>query len=64
MIGPRRRGGGKPCLRRIFPAVVQKIRDGKTSAIGALIGPVMKATRGQADAARVHQLILDRLDQS
>jgi len=25
------------------------------------VGAVMKATRGQADAARVRQLILDRL---
>jgi aspartyl-tRNA(Asn)/glutamyl-tRNA(Gln) amidotransferase subunit B len=43
------------------PDVVQKIRDGKTSAIGALIGPVMKATRGRADAARVRELIAERL---
>ncbi len=43
------------------PDVVQKIRDGKTSAIGALIGPVMKATRGRADAARVRELIIERL---
>ena len=29
------------------------IRGGKMAAVGALIGPVMKATRGQADAGRV-----------
>jgi aspartyl-tRNA(Asn)/glutamyl-tRNA(Gln) amidotransferase subunit B len=39
----------------------QKVRDGKVAAAGALVGAVMKATRGQADAARVRELILQRL---
>jgi aspartyl-tRNA(Asn)/glutamyl-tRNA(Gln) amidotransferase subunit B len=43
------------------PEVVDKIRSGKTAAAGVLVGAVMKATRGQADAARVHELILQRL---
>ena len=43
------------------PDVAEKIRDGKVAAAGALIGAVMKAMRGQADAARVRELILDRL---
>src|SRR6201994_3007761 len=43
------------------PDVAQKIRDGKVQAAGALIGSVMKATRGQADAGRVRELILERL---
>lgn len=43
------------------PAVADKVRDGKTAAAGALVGAVMKATRGQADAARVKELILERL---
>jgi aspartyl-tRNA(Asn)/glutamyl-tRNA(Gln) amidotransferase subunit B len=43
------------------PDVAQKIRDGKVAAAGALVGAVMKATRGQADAARVKELILGRL---
>jgi aspartyl-tRNA(Asn)/glutamyl-tRNA(Gln) amidotransferase subunit B len=43
------------------PAVVTKIRDGKTAAVGVLVGAVMKTTRGQADATRVRELILDRL---
>ena len=30
-------------------------------AIGVLVGAVMKATRGQADAGRVKELILSRL---
>ena len=42
------------------PDVAQKIRDGKVNAVGVLVGAVMKATRGQADAARVRQLILER----
>jgi aspartyl-tRNA(Asn)/glutamyl-tRNA(Gln) amidotransferase subunit B len=43
------------------PDVVAKIRDGKTAAVGALVGAVMKATRGRADATRVGELILERL---
>ncbi|WP_224280445.1 Asp-tRNA(Asn)/Glu-tRNA(Gln) amidotransferase subunit GatB [Streptomyces sp. LS1784] len=42
-------------------AIAAKIRDGKVQAVGALVGAVMKATRGQADAARVKDLILERL---
>ena len=44
------------------PAIAAKIRDGKVSAAGALIGSVMKEMRGQADAARVRELILERLN--
>ncbi len=43
------------------PGVAAKIRDGKVAAAGVLVGAVMKATRGQADAARVRELILQRL---
>ena len=43
------------------PDVVQRIRDGKLQAAGALIGQVMKAMRGKADAARVRELVLERL---
>lgn len=42
------------------PDVLEKIRDGKVQAAGALIGAVMKAMGGQADAARVRELILER----
>ncbi|GAA2465089.1 MULTISPECIES: Asp-tRNA(Asn)/Glu-tRNA(Gln) amidotransferase subunit GatB [Streptomyces] len=42
-------------------AVADKIRGGKIAAAGALVGAVMKATRGQADAARVRELILEKL---
>jgi aspartyl-tRNA(Asn)/glutamyl-tRNA(Gln) amidotransferase subunit B len=43
------------------PDVAAKVRGGKVAAVGPLVGAVMKATRGQADAARVRELILQRL---
>ncbi|MFD1860944.1 Asp-tRNA(Asn)/Glu-tRNA(Gln) amidotransferase subunit GatB [Aeromicrobium camelliae] len=43
------------------PDVAEKIRGGKVQAAGALIGAVMKQMRGQADAARVRELILEKL---
>lgn len=43
------------------PDVAARIRDGKLQAAGALIGAVMKDLRGQADAARVRELILEKL---
>ncbi len=46
------------------PDVLAKIQDGKVQAAGAVIGAVMKAMRGQADAARVRELILERAGQS
>ena len=43
------------------PDVVEKIRGGKVQAAGALVGAVMKATRGQADAAKVREIIMARV---
>jgi aspartyl-tRNA(Asn)/glutamyl-tRNA(Gln) amidotransferase subunit B len=43
------------------PDIVDKIKSGKVQAAGALIGSVMKQMRGQADAARVRELILERI---
>ena len=43
------------------PDVADKIRGGKVQAAGAIVGAVMKATRGQADAGRVRALIFERL---
>jgi aspartyl-tRNA(Asn)/glutamyl-tRNA(Gln) amidotransferase subunit B len=43
------------------PAAADKVRGGKVQAVGALVGRVMKATRGQADAAVVRRLLLERL---
>jgi aspartyl-tRNA(Asn)/glutamyl-tRNA(Gln) amidotransferase subunit B len=45
------------------PDVLAKIRDGKVQAAGAVIGAVMKAMKGQADAARVRELVLERAAQ-
>ena len=45
------------------PDVLAKIKDGKVQAAGAVIGAVMKAMKGQADAARVRELILERAAQ-
>ena len=43
------------------PGVAEKIRGGKVQAAGALIGQVMKATKGSADAAKVRELVLSTL---
>lgn len=42
------------------PDIVEKIKGGKVQAAGAIVGAVMKATRGQADAARVREIIMER----
>ncbi|WP_328992339.1 Asp-tRNA(Asn)/Glu-tRNA(Gln) amidotransferase subunit GatB [Kribbella sp. NBC_01245] len=43
------------------PDVVEKVRSGKPAAAGALIGAVMKDMRGQADAAKVRELVNAKL---
>ncbi|MCU1672933.1 MAG: gatB, partial [Frankiales bacterium] len=43
------------------PDTAAKIRGGKVAAVGALVGAVMKATRGQADASVVRRLLLEKL---
>ncbi|WP_402468839.1 Asp-tRNA(Asn)/Glu-tRNA(Gln) amidotransferase subunit GatB [Isoptericola aurantiacus] len=43
------------------PDVVEKVRGGNQGPVGAIIGAVMKSTRGQADAKRVRELILERI---
>ncbi|TFV60374.1 Asp-tRNA(Asn)/Glu-tRNA(Gln) amidotransferase subunit GatB [Mycobacterium sp. PS03-16] len=40
------------------PDIVEKIRGGKVAAAGAIVGAVMKATRGQADAAQVKEMVI------
>jgi aspartyl-tRNA(Asn)/glutamyl-tRNA(Gln) amidotransferase subunit B len=42
------------------PDVAEKIRGGKVAAAGAIVGAVMKATKGQADAKRVRELVIER----
>ena len=52
---------GYTALRKALaaqPDVVEKIRGGKVQAAGAVVGAVMKATGGKADAKRVRELIL------
>ncbi len=43
------------------PDAAEKVRSGKVAAAGALVGRVMKATRGQADATAVRALVLEKL---
>ena len=43
------------------PDVVAKVQGGKVQAIGALVGAVMKTTRGKADAATVKRMLEERL---
>jgi aspartyl-tRNA(Asn)/glutamyl-tRNA(Gln) amidotransferase subunit B len=43
------------------PEVADKVRGGKVAAVGPLVGAVMKSTKGQADAAAVRALLLERL---
>jgi aspartyl-tRNA(Asn)/glutamyl-tRNA(Gln) amidotransferase subunit B len=43
------------------PDAANKVRGGKIPAVGVLVGAVMKATRGQADAGAVRTILLDRL---
>jgi aspartyl-tRNA(Asn)/glutamyl-tRNA(Gln) amidotransferase subunit B len=43
------------------PDVVEKVRGGKVQALGALVGAVMKATKGKADAATVRRMLEERV---
>jgi aspartyl-tRNA(Asn)/glutamyl-tRNA(Gln) amidotransferase subunit B len=43
------------------PSIAEKIQSGKLQAAGAVVGAVMKTTRGQADAGRVRELLFERL---
>jgi aspartyl-tRNA(Asn)/glutamyl-tRNA(Gln) amidotransferase subunit B len=43
------------------PEIAGKIRGGNQAAAGVLIGAVMKATKGQADAKTVREMVLARL---
>src|SRR6185437_14052388 len=44
-----------------IPAFVEQFRGGKDGVINALVGQVMKQTRGRADARRVQELLRERL---
>lgn len=44
------------------PKVVEQIKGGKVKAIGALMGGVMRATKGQADAGEAREMILKQIN--
>jgi len=43
------------------PDVVARIRDGNPKAMGALMGPIMRETKGRADGGTVQRLIREQL---
>jgi aspartyl-tRNA(Asn)/glutamyl-tRNA(Gln) amidotransferase subunit B len=43
------------------PAAAEQVRSGNPKAIGALVGPIMRETRGRADGAEVTRLIHEAL---
>jgi aspartyl-tRNA(Asn)/glutamyl-tRNA(Gln) amidotransferase subunit B len=43
------------------PDAVEKIRSGKQQAIGAIVGAVMRETKGRADGGEVQRLIRERI---
>lgn len=45
------------------PDIVAKYQAGNTKVVGAIVGQVMKATRGKADPGQVNQLIAKKLQQ-
>jgi aspartyl-tRNA(Asn)/glutamyl-tRNA(Gln) amidotransferase subunit B len=46
------------------PDIATKVREGNQGALGPLVGAVMKATGGSADAKRARELLLERLNAS
>ena len=40
---------------------MERIRGGKAEAAGAIVGAVMKETKGRADGAEVNRLIKEKL---
>jgi aspartyl-tRNA(Asn)/glutamyl-tRNA(Gln) amidotransferase subunit B len=43
------------------PDAVEKVRAGKGQAVGAIVGAVMRETKGRADGGQVQQMIRERL---
>jgi aspartyl-tRNA(Asn)/glutamyl-tRNA(Gln) amidotransferase subunit B len=43
------------------PDAVEKIREGKQQAIGAIVGAIMRETQGRADGGEVQRMIRERL---
>ncbi len=46
------------------PDIAEKVRGGKAAAVGPLVGAVMKAMKGKADASKVREALLERLGAS
>ena len=44
------------------PDAVEKIRAGKVQAIGAIVGAVMRETKGRADGGEVQRMINERIE--
>ena len=43
------------------PDVAERVRGGNDKAIGALVGPIMRETKGKADGGEVNRLIREQL---
>jgi aspartyl-tRNA(Asn)/glutamyl-tRNA(Gln) amidotransferase subunit B len=43
------------------PDIVERIRGGNAKAMGALVGPIMRETKGRADGGEVNRLLRERL---
>ena len=43
------------------PDVAERVRAGNPKAIGALVGPVMRETKGRADGAEVTRIVREKL---
>ena len=44
------------------PEAAEQIRAGNEKAIGAIVGAVMKETKGRADGGEVNRLIMEQLE--
>jgi aspartyl-tRNA(Asn)/glutamyl-tRNA(Gln) amidotransferase subunit B len=44
------------------PRAVEELKGGKQKAVGAIVGAVMRETKGRADGGEVQRLIRDKLD--
>jgi aspartyl-tRNA(Asn)/glutamyl-tRNA(Gln) amidotransferase subunit B len=43
------------------PDIVERVRGGNAKAMGALVGPVMRETKGRADGGEVNRLLREQL---
>ena len=43
------------------PDIVERIRGGNAKAMGALVGPIMRETKGRADGGEVNRLLREKL---